>query len=139
MEKEDVMKALESFSKNNCNPYLSGYKPYTKDQSLNKIKCFHSEEWAVGGRSGGSCWNDGAHRNVEAEEPKPIELLEAFLEEFYPCLNLAQYKGLTNKIETEEWCDSEYYGNYTNFECAYIKFDDIAEYLVNIKKPKLRM
>lgn len=133
MDKDNIFQALDAFLSKNFNPYLSGY--FNKSEySLNKIKCFHSEAWAVGGRTGGSCWNNGANRDVEQEDSKPIELLENFLEDFYPHLSLAQYKGLTDLIVTESWCDSEYYGNYTYYECSYIEFKAIAEYLVNMKE-----
>ncbi len=139
MEKEDVLKALKDFQEKECNPYLYGGFSF-------KIDCLHSEAWVTGGVTGGSCYDEGdsgdgsytdPHYDREPEEPNTIENLEKFLREFYPDLSLSQYNELMAHVKTEDWSEYEYYGNYTNYECAYITFDDIVNYFVNMNKPKL--
>jgi len=139
MEKQDVLKALEEFQAKNSNPYLYGSKYF-------KEPCFHSESWVTGGVGGGSCWDEGdngdgsyqdPHYDRESEEPVPIVLLENFLREYYPDLSLSQYRDLMSHVQTTDWGENEYYGNYTNYECSYIKFEDIANYFVSLNKPKI--
>jgi hypothetical protein len=133
MKKEDIINKLEDFAKKN-NPYLYGSHTISKP-------CLHSEAWRTGGVGGGSCWDDGEgedpHYELDSDNPETITILEQFLEEFYPHLSLSQYKGLMLHVRSDDWSEYEYYGNYTNYECAYITFEDIAEYLVNLKNPKL--
>lgn len=131
MNKENILKALEEFQKENSNPYLSGYRheSWSNVPNLNDFKGFTSEEWAVGGRTGGNCWNDGANRSIDAEPEKEITLLDAFLEKFMPNITFLQYKKLTKFFKTEEWTDYQYYGNATDYKLFYITFDDIAECL----------
>jgi hypothetical protein len=132
MKKEDIISKLEVFAKKN-NPYLSGGHDIGKP-------CLHSEAWRTGGVGGGSCWDDGTedvHYELDSEGSETITILEEFLEEFYPHLSLSQYKGLMLHIMNDDWSEPEYYGNYTNYECAYITFEDIAEYLVKLKEPQL--
>lgn len=131
MDKKDILAQLETFAEKK-NPYLSG---------LHKIStpCLHSEAWRTGGVGGGSCWDDGTedvHYELGSDNPETIENLENFLEEFYPNMSLSQYKDLMSHLQTDDWSDHEYYGNYTNYMCSYITLEDIANFLVNLKLPK---
>jgi transcriptional antiterminator len=133
MEKKDVLKALKNYLKTtDCNPYLSG------SHKIDKL-CFHSESWVTGGVGGGSCWDTGEedhHYELSEQQSQSIECLEQFLEEFYPHLSLSQYQELIYKVKNEYWTENEYYGNYTNYRCAYITFEDIADFFANLNKPE---
>ena len=133
MDKEQVIQALEDFmkvKKGGFYPYLSGYShsSWTSEPDLKKAKALISEEWAIGGMTGGNCWGD-AHSSVTREDPKDIILLDEFLEQYMPNITLLQYKRLTRLIKYQDWTSSEYYGNSTQYKCAYITFNDIAECL----------
>lgn len=137
MKKENILEILAQFQKEsgNRNPYLNGYHPsfYSSEPDLNDFKGFISEPWIVGGRSGGNCWNDRADINVEIEDSKDIILLDKFLEQYIPKISFLQYKKLTRLIKHQEWRENEYYGNYNNYKCAYIFFEDIADCLSKIE------
>jgi hypothetical protein len=138
MEKEDVFKAIDAYLKKDCNPYLSGSPGNLGGKNLKKeFKGFHSEAWRTGGIGGGSCWDEGdedPHYELGEEESEPINTLEEFLKDFYPHLSLSQYKELMHHVRTEYWSEYEYYGNHTDYACHYITSDDIANFLVNLKK-----
>lgn len=122
-----IIEDLKNFLSKNQNPYF--YKshsfPYEKDL------VFNSEPWATGGRCGGSCWNDGANENVTPEPEQEIELLYKFLEENYPELSFINFRKLEKFIRTYEYCNSEYYGNYTEYSMNYICFEDIANAILD--------
>jgi hypothetical protein len=129
MFKENIMELLEEFSKENSNPYLDYYcRDYSSDPDLQSIKCFTSEAWMTGGVTGGNCWNQ-AHRDVEAEEPKEIILLDKFLKENNFNLSFSQSQKLANFIKDQDWSDYGYYGNHVYYKCVYITFEDIADFL----------
>lgn len=132
MKKEDLLLALEDFQKGWNRPYLSGYvyeswkkKPNLKDKDF---KGFYSEEWATGGRTGGTPWGDKTTA-LEAEDPKEMIVLDEFLEKYFPSITILQYRRLSRLINFETWSDDQYYGNNAIYKCAYITFEDIASCL----------
>lgn len=135
MTKEEILRELDSFLKETSNPYLSGYSaPFNNTQpdlSNPEFNGFTSDSWIIGGMTGGNCWGDQADRPVTAEEPAELTLLDDFLEKRMPNLSFLEYKKLTKFIKTQEWGKSEYYGNYYEYKCYYITFEDIAECLSN--------
>lgn len=129
MDKEEILNKLKDFLKVNPNPYT--YARVTVNDSLDssEFKGFISDTWTVGGRTGGSCWNSGADISVEIEEPHDLILLDEFLELHMPELSFVKYRNLLKLVNTMEWTRSEYYGNYYNYKCKYISFEDIVNFL----------
>jgi hypothetical protein len=136
MEKQEWMQALEDFQKNHENPELKFYgyrhESWKSETDLKTFQGFYSEPWVIGGRTGGNPWGE-ADRDSDAEEPKEINLLDEFLEKYYPNITFLQYKRLMRLIKNLTWTNDEYYGNSSDYKCAYITFEDISEYLSKIK------
>lgn len=134
MTKDDILKELEEFQKEHPNPPLSGYNhpSWSDEPNLRDFKGFTSEAWIIGGRSGGTEWNNGANASLDAEEPQYVHLLDEFLIKFMPNISFLQYKNLTHFFNSTTWVENEYHGNFVEYKCCYISFDDIAEVLYRI-------
>jgi hypothetical protein len=148
MNKEKIIQnfksLMEEFMKTHKNPVLSGYKhssysSYKSEPDLNNFKGFVSEEWAIGGKWGGNPWNDDELKEMSPDDPKDIDLLDEFLEFCMPNITFLQYKKLTKRIKHQQWSDNEYYGNYTDYKCAYISFDDVADCLADFLPNRLEI
>lgn len=132
MTKKEILQELESFLKCTSNPYLSGYhKPYGNEPILDSkdFNGFVSDSWRVGGVNGGNCWGGQADQPVSADDPAELTILDEFLEQKMPTLSFLQYKKISKFIKTQEWSCREYYGNYYEYKCCYITFEDIANCL----------
>lgn len=129
MEKAELLEELEGYLVANPNPYT--YARLTRDEYFdgNEFKGFISETWTVGGMTGGSCWNSGADTPVDVEESKDLTLLDDFLESRMPELSFVKYRNLLKLVKTLEWSRGEYYGNYYEYKCRYISFEDIVDFL----------
>lgn len=94
------------------------------------------ESWLVGGIGGGSCWSEGGHYALTAEEEPEDEALDAILSMFCPTLTFLQYRCLT-KIENlylrENKTYYEYYGNYTEYTTRELNLRVVYDFLVNIE------
>ncbi len=138
MNKEQIMDSLEKFQSNHANPdlrlYGYVYESWKKEADLSKLKGFCSEPWVIGGRSGGNYENE-ANRDSSIEDPKEIDLLDDYLEEYFPNITVIRYKRLMRLVQYQNWTENEYYGNTSDYKCAFITFEDIAEYLSNLNKP----
>jgi len=135
MNKEQIMSALEIFqvSHKSSEMRLYGYQheSWKNELDLSTLKGFCSEPWITGGRSGGNPWNE-ADRDSNAEDPKEIDLLDDFLEEYFPNITFLHYKRLMRLVKTQTWTHDEYYGNSSNYKCSYITFEDVSEYLSKV-------
>lgn len=58
---------------------------------------------------------------------------DRLLEEIAPNISFLKYKNLINSIHwsTTEYCDNEYYGNYTEYGYKYITCDQLYNDLLN--------
>jgi hypothetical protein len=131
MNKEEILKELDSFMEGKSLPYLSGYYGLFNDGNF---KGFHSTDWVTGGIGGGSCWNEGddddsIYYELHSDAPEKIVLLEEFLQNEFP---LVKYDELDSYIKELDYRDNEYYGNHTDYSCAYITFDELADALLKI-------
>lgn len=92
-------------------------------------------EVELGGASGGSCWGGTASHYSTGREASEAEVLEfdRLLEEIAPNISFLKYKNLINSIHwsTTEYCDNEYYGNYTEYGYKYITCDQLYNDLLN--------
>ena len=91
----------------------------------------YSKVWCSGGRSGGSCWDEGdsTYHSVDSDEPIKDWLLHTFLEENYPNITFLQYRRVEAIFGYEDSEENEYYGNYTNYRRYKIKLKDLYEVL----------
>lgn len=73
-------------------------------------------EWITGGITGGSCWGEGGHYSIVADDEPNDETLDAILETVCPNLTFRQYRKLVRAepYTTETGRHSEYYGNHTD-------------------------
>jgi len=129
MKKEEIINKLNKFLEKNPNPHLHTWINGNLVDS-DTFKGFLSESWLVGGMTGGSCWAE-ADTKVESEDPKELTLMNDFLELEMPELSFIKYRKLLHFVKLAEWGRSEYYGNYDEYKCYYITFDDIADFLAD--------
>jgi len=96
-----------------------GWRNGNKDpRNTNPFIC--SEYWVTGGMSGGNCYGDEARPIYYADRPKDLMDLDTLLNEINPKITFLQYKQIENLIETQDWTDIEYYGNYTYYCYKYL-------------------
>jgi adenylate kinase family enzyme len=87
--------------------YYKSHVDFGKDGKL------RSDKWSLGGEHG-SCY--GGRRYSDGEEPLDFAELDDLLDEKCPDLKYKDYRAIKEKcISTEETCESEYYGGYTNY------------------------
>lgn len=110
--------------------------PYTRKDWV-ATDAFVSDDWRIGGQTGGSCWDEGPHEydSVDGEKEADFAELEAFIDEYYPDFSYRMYRELNKKFEYVEFTsDSDYYGNYTRSMCKMLRFSDFEEVLSMFEK-----
>lgn len=88
-----------------------------------------SPSWTSGGLCGGNCWGDDANQAVSTDSESEFDVLESFLENFFPEITHKQFRELSKKIQYGEYTDYEYYGNYTENTYKYILVEDLLDIL----------
>lgn len=93
-------------------------------------------EWASGGLSGGSCWDEGEPRHY-ARDPSPeeeLDDLDDILAVICPNLTFLQYKRLSSKVvKHDSRTENEYYGNSTIYSYKHVKLQDLYGTLIEMK------
>jgi hypothetical protein len=77
-------------------------------------------KWCSGGVGGGSCWSTDDHYAISGEKEPEFHDLDRILDRVVPNITYLQYKKLLysvkpDLIEYDEWTESEYYGNSTQY------------------------
>ena len=107
--------------------YLSTY--FTMGEIINSALSF---SWQVGGASGGDCWGSEAEEWYDwqadgKEEIKQLkDNLKAILDNFCPDVTVEQVWDLT---VMDGYCNTEYYGNYDDYQRVYINEDKLFEFI----------
>lgn len=99
----------------------------------------------AGGASGGSCYDTGDDDGARPYDGDSLDLHEyifVYLKMVFDKIlsnyanNISStelcnilYKDPSSIIKEDSRCDSEYYGNYTNYNCYYITIGDLFEFL----------
>jgi hypothetical protein len=110
--------------------YTTGDREMTDVWAGGSSHCY-SEEWCIGGMSGGNCWGDSPSYSVDADEEPNFDLLDDFLEAVCPQMSFKQYKKMLSElVRYSERNEYEYYGNYTKYRKKTIKYQDIYDFLV---------
>jgi len=106
----------------------AGYQCKKTDGVVTALKI----EWSVGGQSGGSCWDEGdsTYHGTSGEAEPEFEDLDSILLAVAPQLSFLHYKKLMQKIETDDYRQNDYYGNYTDYATKTITVDDIWVFLI---------
>lgn len=98
--------------------------------------CELRNQWCVGGRSGGSCWDEGSpdYYSISADDEPEDEYLDEILEAFCPDITFLQYKRLLKNglYEVKEWTQSEYYGNYYEYKSKTLALNVLFDGLKSI-------
>ncbi len=129
MKKEELIDKLNCFLEKNPNPHLHAFINGNLIDSRT-FKGFLSDSWLTGGMTGGY-WDSEADTKIDPEDPKELVLLNDFLELEMPELSFIKYRKLLALVKLEEWGRSEYYGNYENYKCYCVTFEDIANFLAD--------
>lgn len=85
-------------------------------------------QWSTGGVRGGSCWDTGEdnHYHYDSDETEPkVTVLDAFLIKYFPQITFLQFRQLAEIIEEDSDTESEYYGNYTNYQIRKVSCDKL--------------
>lgn len=88
-----------------------------------------SNPWVIGGKTGGSCWNQNEHYEVSKDEEDSFSEFDEFLEKYFPSMTHIVYKQVMKLVKTIHYRNSEYYGNYTDYEVKYILHSDLLKIL----------
>ena len=102
---------------------------------LDKTKPRISESWTTGGMTGGSCWDTGEshHYPVSAEDEPALDGLDALLEEIAPAMTFLHYRKLEKLLETRDYSNMEYYGNYYDKREKFIDARKLYDFLVEFE------
>lgn len=88
-------------------------------------------KWSPGGYSGGSCWESSNCQpyTTSVSDREKNEVLNMVIKELNPNISYMKYREIESKIHHNDWSDSEYYGNCTDWEIEYILVSDIEAIL----------
>lgn len=92
--------------------------------------------WTTGGISGGSCWDDGETDNhyFSTGEPEPnFDELDTTLLNLCPNIGFLQYKQVVNVVKRDEYTETEYYGNCTNYATKSVLLRDLLNKVVELE------
>lgn len=70
----------------------------------------------VGGAQGGNCWGDEAEYYQNTTSRSEFLPLDPILKEVSPDISYLKYREIESLIEEDSYTNSEYYGNYTEYE-----------------------
>ncbi len=96
--------------------------------------------WITGGRTGGSCWDEGEpeYREISADPEPEFEYLDTILENLYPSITYLQFKKLEKEcVKSEKYEQSEYYGNYYYGMNKTLDLKVLYKFLVKIENEKM--
>jgi hypothetical protein len=84
-------------------------------------------KWHTGGAHGASCWDDSpANRIVSGESQPEFEEFDKILEAICPSITFLQYKGISREvIKSDDYSDSDYYGNSDTYSLKYVLMKDL--------------
>jgi hypothetical protein len=98
--------------------------------------CENKVEWTTGGRTGGSCWDEGepTYYGVSTEEEPDDEDLDNILQVVIPDLTYLEYRKLNRAdiYERGERTQNEYYGNYYEYSWRQLNLKNLYKALVDI-------
>jgi hypothetical protein len=86
------------------------------------------KRWITGGECGGSCWGTPLEPRIPELEPE-FSALTSILMVFAPQITFLQYQKIIEFIDITDDSEIEYYGNYTNYTCKYIRIEDLYNLL----------
>ena len=91
--------------------------------------------WAIGGQTGGSCWNDCQSYTSIYGDPEPeFEEFDKVLKAVVPTITFIQYKFLYKEVVvsgTDQ--DSDYYGNHTEYATKTVHIRKLYQTLKNME------
>lgn len=119
------------WAKSNRSPFY-----LAKKTVLDTLKnYFIYTSWVSGGRSGGSCWDEGEpnYYPVDTEKEEDLEALDIILREICPNLSFLDYKTIIPLIEYDSFTQNEYYGNFTTYSYKYLNLKSLYNKLKEIK------
>jgi hypothetical protein len=87
------------------------------------------KRWISGGQQGGGHW--GTNTYTRSPDPEPeFSALTSLLMHFAPALTFLQYQKIIESQEIDSTCETEYYGNSTEYSIKYIKLEELYNLLV---------
>ena len=122
---EDLVKALVD---------LGGLHPRTSWDSDCDIGFIIDEEIETGGAQGGNCWDGDARSYSTDESFGQRSILDEFLETHYPDISYLRYRKLRLAvISISIRTQTEYYGNYTDYDSRLINIQELFSTLLGIE------
>lgn len=95
------------------------------------------DQWTTGGRTGGSCWDDGnpTYYSRDAEDEPDEEVLDEIIDDAFPDLTFREYRKLQKAgvYDVRNHSESEYYGNYTDYKVRTLDLSKLYKALHDIK------
>lgn len=122
---EDVFKIKHSYLDHKGKKVF--YDQWVHDSDETKFCINH----IVGGVSGGSCWDDSNTREFTNDDPMPEVDISDLLSKICPNISFLQYNKLIKEVlETKNYTNKEYYGNYDNHVKKTIYWRELYDHLV---------
>lgn len=95
------------------------------------------DQWVTGGRTGGSCWDEGesTYYSRDAEDEPEETVLDEILDDVFPDLTFREYRALKRAgvYDVQNNSESEYYGNYTDYKVRTLDLVKLYKALHQIK------
>lgn len=88
------------------------------------------QEHISSGASGGNCWGDDAQHFSNSKSAQEFIPLDRILKTACPNISYLKYKEIQSLIKEEYREDSEYYGNYTEYEVYKLNIKELYDWLV---------
>lgn len=83
----------------------------------------------IGGAHGGSCWGGEAERYTTSDPPDGYGFIDTIIENLFPETTYKTYRKIVAALETFEYNDYAYYGNYTTYRIRWIELKKLYELL----------
>lgn len=128
---EKIKELVETDTNDNTAVRSRWYKaPGTKDPL--PLPTYIFVKYSTGGVSGGSCW-DSSDPQPYYEKHVDDEFKDFYkvLEEFAPNMTYIEVKRLESRIKIDDWTETEYYGNSTDYTVKRIGVKEIYDYLID--------
>ena len=100
---------------------------------LNKEVLAIRVTWHTGGYCGGNCWDDTEPEYCESYDDQ-LSLFDdpdfvTIIKNFCPQIDIIKCKELSNIINEDNYKESEYYGNTSDYSFQEVKLTDLVDFI----------
>lgn len=85
--------------------------------------------WNSSGSRGGSCWGTESHWYQEERPHDTWKVLDLVLEVVSPGISHRDYKYILDLVDSDDYSDVYYYGNYDDYTVEFIPLKKLYKHL----------